>query len=161
MSGGPRQRFWFGAPPREWLAVLFLPVAAGVVIAELTHEILDADPPRTTLWLAFVLGLGGGLVAGLAYTFRLALGRRLFLRDTAGIARNRARIRSMGVPLGIAIAVIAALVTGATRIALLAAAAGASLGLEPGAVANFLRLRREEWLLVPDSDEHRRQRAQQ
>lgn len=160
MSSAPRRRLWFGAPPREWLGVLFLPVGAVVIVAELGYEILNADPPRRTLWLAFALGFGGGVVSGLAFVLRLAFEGRLFLRDEAAIASSRSRIRSIGVPLGVAIAVVAALVTGETRVAVLAAVAGAGLGLEPGAVANFRRLRREEWLLVPDSDERRRERAQ-
>ena len=137
---------WLGAPPREWLAVLFLPVAAGVVLAALVVEIARADPPRTPLWLAFGLGLGGGLTAGLAYTLRLARGRRLFIRDEAAVAANRARITTIGIPLGITLAFGVALVSGAAQIAVLAALMGAGLGLEPGLVANFLRLRREEWL---------------
>jgi hypothetical protein len=137
---------WLGAPLREWLAVLFLPVAGGVVLAALVVEIVRADPPRTALWFAFAVGLGGGLTAGLAYTLRLALRRRLFIRDEAAVAANRARITTIGIPLGIAITLAAALVSGAAQIAVLAALTGAGLGLEPGLVANFLRLRREEWL---------------
>ena len=115
------------------------------LVSELGHEILQADPPRSTLWLAFALGFGGGLAGGLAFVLRLTFEGRLFLRDDAAISANRSRIGSIGVPLGVALAVVAALVTGETRVALLAAVAGAGLGLEPGVVANFLRLRREEW----------------
>jgi hypothetical protein len=137
---------WLGAPLREWLAVLFLPVAGGVVLAALVVEIVRADPPRTALWFAFAFGLGGGLTAGLAYTLRLALRRRLFIRDEAAVVASRARITTIGIPLGIAITLGVALVSGAAQIAVLAALIGAGLGLEPGLVANFLRLRREEWL---------------
>jgi hypothetical protein len=142
VSSGRRRRYWLGAPPREWLGVLFFPVAGGVILAALAHEILDSEPPRTDQWLALAVGLGGGLFAGLAYTLRLALEHRLFLSDATEITRNRSRIGTVGVPLGIVLAIVAALLTGAVKIAFLAAMVGAGLGLEPGAVANFLRLRR-------------------
>jgi hypothetical protein len=146
VSAGDDRRYWFGAPPREWLAVLFLPVAGGVIVAWLVHAVMQSDPPRTALWLALALGLAGGLVAGAAYTLRLALEHRLFLRDVTAIARNHSRITTVGIPLGITIALVVAVLSGALQVAFLAALVGAGLGLEPGAVANFLRLRREEWL---------------
>jgi hypothetical protein len=146
VSSAPRGRYWLGAPPREWLAVLFLPVAGGVIVAALAHEVVQSDPPRAELWLALALGLGGGFVTGLAYTLRLALERRLFLRDAARITRNRSRITRVGIPVGVVIALVAALLTGAIKVTFLAAMVGIGFGLEPGAVANFLRLRREEWL---------------
>jgi hypothetical protein len=147
-SAGADQRYWFGAPPREWLAVLFFPLAGAIVVAWLAHVVLESDAPRTAEWLALALGFAGGLVAGGAYTLRLALEHRPFLRDAAAIARNRSRVTTVGVPLGIAIALVVAVLTGALQVGFLAALVGAGLGLEPGAVANFLRLGREEWLLA-------------
>jgi hypothetical protein len=135
MSAAPEKRYWLGAPPREWLAVLFLPVAGGVIVAWLVHVVLRSDPPRTAQWLALSLGLGGGLVAGLAYTLRLALEHRLYLRGAAAIPRNRSRITTIGVPLGIMIALVVAVATGALQVAFLAALVGGGLGLEAGAVA--------------------------
>jgi hypothetical protein len=146
MSEAGTHRYWFGAPPREWLAVLFLPAGGAVTVAWLVHGILQSDPPRAGLWLALALGFGGGCVGGLAYTVRLALEHRLFLRDAAAIGRNRSRITTVGIPLGVLLAVLAAVLTGRLQVAFLAALVGAGLGIEPGAVANFLRLRREEWL---------------
>lgn len=146
VSERPDLRPWFGAAPREWLAVLCFPVAGAIIVAWLVHVVLRSDSPRTEQWLALALGLACGFVAGFAYTLRLALEGRLFLRDAAAIARNRSRTTTVGVPLGIMIAVVGALLSGALEVAFLAALAGAGLGLEPGVAANFLRLRREEWL---------------
>jgi hypothetical protein len=143
--GDRERRYWLGAPPREWLGLLFFPVGGAVIVGWLVHAILRSDPPRTAQWLSLALGLACGLVTGGAYTLRLALEHRLFLRDAAAIARNRSRVATVGVPLGIAIA-LAALLSGALQVAFLAALVGVGLGLEPGVVPNFLRLRREEWL---------------
>ena len=80
-----KRRYWLGAPPREWLAPLFLPVCSAVIVAWLVHTVLQADPPRTGRWLALALGLAGGFAASLAYTARLA---RL---NTACSSRSGAR----------------------------------------------------------------------
>ena len=98
-------------------------------------------------WLAFGAALVAGLLPPLAYTVVLARENRLFLRDSAAIARSRDRIGRLGISAGwiLGVVFVAAALSfgGVSRIVFLCVLAGASLGFWPGLVANFLRLRRE------------------
>ncbi len=132
-------------PAREWLAVVLPPAfalivlsAAGLYASSTAHG-----------WLAFGCAVAGGLVPPLVYTVVLAKEGRLFLRDTEEIQRSRARITAVAIPagwaLGAALTVVAVLFGGLSKVTLLAVLGGAMLGFWPGLLANFMRLRREEW----------------
>jgi hypothetical protein len=131
------------APSREWLAVL-LPVLFGVILLVAgAASAADADA-----WLVYALSASLGAALPLAYTLQLARERRLFLRSERDITHSRSR-RPAAVSVGWAIAGVAlvAVVTlgGSGRTAIYAAFGGASLGIFPGLLANFIRLWREEW----------------
>ena len=100
-------------------------------------------------WLAFGAALVAGLLPPLAYTVVLAREDRLFRRDSAAIARSRDRIGRFGIwsgwILGVVFVATAVSFGGVSRVVFLCVLAGASLGIWPGLVANFLRLRREGW----------------
>ena len=100
-------------------------------------------------WLALAASTAAGAVPPLIYTGVLVREGRLFLRDPDEIAENRARIQRIGIPLGSLLAlfvVVASAVFGpGADVVIPAALGGAALGLSPGLVANFLRLRREGW----------------
>ena len=100
-------------------------------------------------WVAFAAAVAAGAVPPLIYSGVLLRERRLFLRDPDEIAENRARIQRIGIPLGSLLAafvVVASAVFGpGADVVIPAALGGAALGLSPGLVANFLRLRREGW----------------
>ena len=99
--------------------------------------------------VAFAAALVAGLLPPIAYTVALARENRLFLRDSAAIARNRDRIGRFGIWSGwiLGVVFVAAAVSfgGVSRVVFFCVLAGASLGFWPGLVANFLRLRREGW----------------
>ena len=101
--------------------------------------------------LAFGAALVAGLLPPLAYTVVLARENRLFLRDSAAIARSRDRIGRFGISAGwiLGVVFVAAAVSfgGLSRVVFFCVLAGASLGFWPGLVANFLRLRREGWTI--------------
>ncbi|HYZ78357.1 MAG TPA: hypothetical protein VE596_13385 [Gaiellaceae bacterium] len=107
---------------------------------------MDAASKRQ---IAFGAGLVAGVPAPAHLHSRLARENRLFLRDSAAIARNRDRIGRFGIWLGwiLGVVFVAAAVSfgGVSRIVFLCVLAGAGLGFWPGLVANFLRLRREGW----------------
>ena len=103
----------------------------------------DADA-----WLVYLLAAIIGAALPLAYTLQLAREHRLFLRGDAAVARRRSRIASL-MPIGWllgAIALVLLVVTSDSgKTVVYAALGGASLGLWPGLLANFIRLWREEW----------------
>jgi hypothetical protein len=132
-------------PPREWLAVVLPPTFAVVV---LSAAAVDAGASAQG-WLAFGCAFVGGLVPPLVYTVVLAREDRLFLRGARQIRRNRARTTAAAIPVGwavgAALVIASALVGDVVRVTLFAALGGAMLGFWPGLLANFARLRREEW----------------
>jgi hypothetical protein len=132
-------------PRREWLAVLFPPAAASVLLA--AGALDAASTPHG--WLVFIAALAAGFVPTILYTLVLAREGRLFLRDSAAIERNRDRIIRVGIPIGWVLAggLVAAsvLLDGFSSVVFATALAGAVLGLWPGILANFIRLRREVW----------------
>lgn len=131
-------------PPREWLG-LTLPLAfAGVLLALAATEAGSAPGG----WFVLVIAVAVGLTAPLVYTLVLARRNLLFLRDPAAVARNRERIARFGVPAGWALAVTlfaVGLAFDEVRAILFAGLAGFLLGFWPGLLANFMRLRRENW----------------
>jgi hypothetical protein len=131
-------------PAREWLAVVLPPAFALIVLSA-----AGVDSSRAHGWLAFGCAVAGGLVPPLVYTVVLAKEGRLFLRDMEEIRHSRARITAVAIPagwaLGAALTVVAVLFGGLSKVTLLAVLGGAMLGFWPGLLANFMRLRLEEW----------------
>ena len=131
-------------PRREWVAVVFPPAAAAVLLAE--GALRAASEPNG--WLAFGVAFIAGAVPPVVYTVVLLHEGRLFFRDADAVERNRAKTRvgvSLGWVLGAA-RVLALLASGAsTGVVLVTALGGLALGLWPGLLANFLRLRRDVW----------------
>jgi len=129
-------------PSREWLAVLFPPAVAGILLAAAAVE--AASTPKG--WPAFASALVAGAAPPLVYTVVLAREGRLFLRGDA-VERSRTRIARVGIPLGwllgatLLVASLAA--AGLSAVVLYALLGGVALGVWPGLLANFLRLRRE------------------
>ena len=131
-------------PSREWLAVIF-PPAAGAVL--LVAGALDAAS-RPHGWLAFGAALAAGAVPPVLCTIMLARKGRLYLRESDAVERSRDRIRRVSIPIGWLLAGLVPvflLVGGLFRVAVVVAFGGAVLGLWPGLLANFMRLRREVW----------------
>jgi hypothetical protein len=132
-------------PRREWLAVLFPPAAASVLLAAGARD--AASTPHG--WLAFIAALAAGFVPSILYTLVLAREGRLFPRDSAAIERNRDRIIRVGIPIGWVLAgglvTASVLLDGFFSVVFASALAGAVLGFWPGILANFIRLRREVW----------------
>jgi hypothetical protein len=130
---------------REWLAVFF-PLATGTVL--IAAGALDAASTPNG-WLAFVTALVAGVVAPVVYTLILAREGRLYLRDSAAIERSRDRISRISIPIGwlLAGAMLAAsaVLAGLSSVVVATAPGGAALGIWPGILANFIRLRREVW----------------
>jgi hypothetical protein len=131
-------------PRREWLAVLFPPAAAAVLLSEGAFRAASADHG----WLVFGIALIAGVAPPAVYTVVLLREGRLFLRDADDVERNRVRLR-VGVPLGWllgATLVVVLLATGGSAgIVFVTVLGGLALGLWPGLLANFVRLRREVW----------------
>jgi hypothetical protein len=132
-------------PRREWLAVLFPPAAAAILIAEGARRAASASNG----WFAFGTALVAGAVVPLAYTIVLAREGRLFLRGEDAIERSRLKIARVGIPvgwlLGVGLLAAALALGGLAALVFYAALGGLALGFWPGLVANFLRLRREAW----------------
>jgi hypothetical protein len=129
-------------PPREWLAVA-LPLVFGVsLLAAGAVSAADADA-----WLVYALAATIGLALPLVYTLRLAREHRVFLRSDEAVARSHRRIGTLvpvGWLLGAAALVVLASAGGSGTTVVYAALGGASVGLWPGLLANFIRLWREE-----------------
>jgi hypothetical protein len=123
-----------------------LPPAFAAIL--LSAAAVDAASERHG-WRAFAAALVAGLLPPLAYTVVLARENRLFLRDSAAIARNRDRIGRLGISsgwiLGLALAAAALSFGGVSQVVFFCLLAGATIGCWPGLLANFLRLRREGW----------------
>ena len=137
-------------PPREWLAVA-LPLVFGVIL--LVAGAAAAAAADT--WAVYALAAGVGAMLPLAYTVQLARRHRLFLRTDAAMARS-GRITALmpvGWVLGAAALVVRGTVGGSVNTVLYAALGGASLGIWPGLLSNFVRLWREEW--APTSSQSR------
>jgi hypothetical protein len=132
-------------PRREWLAVLFPPATAAVLLAAGAVE--AASTPNG--WPAFAAAFTAGVTPPLVYTVVLAREGRLFLRREEDVERERARIARIAVPVGWLVggALLAAslAVAGVSAVVLEAMLGGLALGFWPGLLANFLRLRRETW----------------
>lgn len=130
-------------PPREWLGVS-LPPLLGVILLIAGA----ASAAGANAWLAFALAATIGVVLPLIYTLQLAREHRLFLRSDVAVARNRSRIAALtpiGWVLGAAALTVLVTVSGSSQAVLYGALGGVSIGLWPGLLANFIRLRREEW----------------
>ena len=143
-------------PRREWLAVLFPPAVAAVLLGE--GAVRAASAPNG--WLVFGLALTAGAAPPAIYTLVLIREGRLFLRDADAVERNHARSR-VGVPLGWLLGgtlVVASLAAGGSAgVVFPTVLGGLALGLWPALLANFLRLRREVWR--SDGRDRRRGRA--
>jgi hypothetical protein len=139
----PRSR---GVPAREWLALIFPPTCAAILLAASFAAVLG-EP--TGEWIALLSAFAAGLASSGLYTLWLARRGRLFLRDDVAVAVNRARIETVGIPvgwaLGGAVLVVALIVGDSARVVLMCVGAGLLLGFWPGLLANFLRLRRAGW----------------
>lgn len=130
-------------PPREWLAVT-LPVVFGITL--LAAGAVSAA--ETDAWLVYALVATIGLALPLIYTLRLAREHRLSLRSDTAVARSHRRIGTLvlvGWLLGAAALVVLVSAGGSGTTVVYAALGGASIGLWPGLLANFIRLWREEW----------------
>ena len=127
-----RDRKVLGAPLQEWGAPAFVLVCSGVLLGRAATQL-----SLTT----FVLGSAGGALLPLALTVKLWREGRLFLRSAADVERNRERIDRVSIPLGWILGF--GLIAFAGTASVYAVAGGAVLGLFPGILANFLRLRRE------------------
>ena len=125
-------------PPREWLAVLLPPLFGAVLLAAGAVAAGAADA-----WLVFALSAGIGAAVPLAYTLQLAHEHRLFLRGDA--SRARSPFRFLGWLVGGGAIVVLGSVGGSGKAAVYGGLGGASLGIWPGLLANFIRLWREEW----------------
>jgi hypothetical protein len=79
----------------------------------------------------------------LAYTLQLKREQRLFLGRDA--PRTRSRFWFVGWLAGAAAIIVLGSVGNSGRAAVYAGLGGASLGIWPGLLANFVRLWREEW----------------
>jgi hypothetical protein len=126
------------------LAVVLPPTFAAVV---LSAAAVDAGS-TVHGWLAFGCAFVGGLVPPLVYTVVLAREDRLFLRGQRQIRRSRTQATAAipaGWAIGAALVIASALVGDVVRVTLFAALGGAMLGFWPGLLANFVRLRGEEW----------------
>ena len=123
-----------GAPLKEWGALAFVLACAGVLLA---RAATSASP--TTV----AVGAAGGTLLPLAYTLKLRREGRLYLGSDADIERQRERIDRVSVPIGWLLGL--GLVASAGVEGVLAAVGGIALGFFPGLLANFLRLRREQW----------------
>lgn len=142
----------FGAPRREWLAVAVLPVG-GLLLAFMGSRAAHG----TEGWVVYLGTTIGCFACAVGYQVYLALRGRLFPRDAVAIEKNRAAIAQVQAfaPLFAVGGLVAiGVVTGSTAAVLYGAPGGAVLGFWPGLVANFLRLRWEEWskLEVQDKD---------
>jgi len=130
-------------PARKWLAVL-LPVVFGVTLLVAgAFAASDADA-----WFLYAVAAGIGAALPLAYTLQLVGEHRLFLRSDAAITRSRSRIGSLarlGWLIGGAAVAALAIFASSGKTAVYAALGGATLGIWPGLLANFIRLWREEW----------------
>jgi hypothetical protein len=118
-----------------------------VGVGLVTKAILSGHPG------AAVAGAVAGALPPLVYTLVLAREGRLFLRAESEIVRSRSQIRAVGIPLGWALAAVtllaATMLEGSASVILSAMLGGAALGFWPGLLANFLRLRREQWTRQP------------
>jgi hypothetical protein len=128
-------------PAREWLAVVLPGVFGGVLLGAGAFAAADAD-----VWMPYVVAAVVTSAAGIAYTLKLASGDRLFLRSDRAIAKQRSRtpwLMLFGWAIGAAAVIASGVVGESVRSAIYAALGGAVIGLWPGLVANFVRLRRE------------------
>ncbi len=125
-------------PAREWLAVLLPPLFGAILLVAGAVDAAAADA-----WLVFALAAGIGAAGPLAYTLQLKREQRLFLRRDA--PRTRSRFWFVGWLAGAAAIVVLGSVGNSGRAAVYAGLGGASLGIWPGLLANFVRLWREEW----------------
>jgi hypothetical protein len=132
-------------PVRDTLVVVLVPVLALFIVG-----IAAVEASATTHgWPVFVIALATGIVPPAVASVLLARQGCLFLRNQAAIERSRDSISRFGIPAGWLLG--GALLAGFTFGGLFlvaggAAAGGALLGFWPGLLANFLRLRREEWI---------------
>jgi hypothetical protein len=130
-------------PPREWLAVLFPPVAGTILL------VVGADQAGSSDEWPVYLGVAiPAFLIPIAYTAYLARQGRLFLRDASAVDRNRTAIAKAQTWGGLAVTGIflaVGVVTDSVAIVFYAGLGGAALGFWPGIVANFVRLWREQW----------------
>jgi hypothetical protein len=131
-------------PRREWLGVLFPPACAAVLLGEGAFRAASASHG----WLVFGIAFVAGAAPPVIYTVVLLREGRLILRDADAIERNRAKLR-VGVPLGwllgATLVVVLLAAGGSAGVVFVTVLGGIALGLWPGLLANFLRLRREVW----------------
>jgi membrane associated rhomboid family serine protease len=124
---------------------VLLPLVGGAGI--LAAAASDAETTRD--WIALAAAASAGAAAILGYTLALARRNRLFLREPEAIERSRSTIKRLAIPLGwvggLAFIAVGLAVGGSIHVAMLGLLGGLALGIFPGAFANFLRLRREEW----------------
>jgi hypothetical protein len=98
--------------------------------------------------VVFPIAFAAGIIPPAFATVVLARRGGLFLRNERAINRSRESIARFGIPAGwlLGAALIAGFaIGGLALVVVLAAGGGALLGFWPGLLANYLRLRREEW----------------
>ena len=107
-------------------------------------------------WTAYAVATAGGSLCATIYTLYLGRRGRLFLRDGAAIAKNRAaiaRVRSFWPVLAGGAVLVLGVATGSLAAVLFGVSGGALLGFWPGLVADFQRLRQEKWAKMTSGDE--------
>ncbi len=131
-----------GAPPREWLAVFFLPVVGAILILQGQSEARSSEDG----WLAFGTALLVGVLVAIVPIVALARQGLLFIRDPETKERNRAAVGRLVKRFGWLVPgflVVAFFVFDGLAVVLPTMLGGFALGYAPGVVVNFLRLRRE------------------
>ncbi len=100
-------------------------------------------------WVVFVVASTASILVALTYTAILIRQKRFVLRDKDAIEQNRKRIAGVGVPVGYAILAaiffVGWIIGDLGGVLIPSILGGMVLGLWPGMLANFLRLRREKW----------------
>jgi hypothetical protein len=126
----------------DWAAVVYVLLLslAGLTLAAHWASVGAA-------WLPFGVAVFVGVVAAVLYTVRLSLSGRLFLTERSETRRARQRIESVAIPLGYAVGAaalgIARFASNPVRAAVVGFACAGLLGLWPGLLANWVRLRRQ------------------
>jgi hypothetical protein len=124
--------------------VLFPPATAAILLADGARK--AATTPHG--WLVFGTALVAGATPPLVYTAALAREGRLFVRD-GDARRSRTKVTRVAIPagwlLGVGLVVASSALGGASALVLETTLGGIALGFWPGLLANFLRLRRDEW----------------
>ena len=134
---------WLGTPRKEYLAIVLPPVFGGTVLGVAVVGALGEGGAAIAVVIAAAVVAVANVIL---WSIRLARKHRLFLRNRRGIERSSSRIARIGIPLGWLLGAGLLFLGGYPLLVAYAFAGGFLLAFWPFLVANFLRLRREEWL---------------